>query len=67
MNISRFVCGSSIILACWLGATFLNEVPSKRYPKLDKTPTTAGLDDVGKTALISPDLKPSRSPGSKLD
>lgn len=20
----------------WLGATFLNEVPSQRYPKLDK-------------------------------
>ena len=36
MNTRRFVSGSSILLAGWLGATFLNEVPSQRYPKLDK-------------------------------
>ena len=58
MNISRFVSGSSIILACWLGATFLNEVPSKRYPKLDKTPATAGLEKKGETALVVTQLKP---------
>jgi hypothetical protein len=60
MNISRFVCSSSIILACWLGATFLNEVPPKRYPKLDKTPTTVGLDHEGENALISTHLKTSQ-------
>lgn len=36
MNTKRFVTGFSVILAGWLGATFLNEVPSQRYPKLDK-------------------------------
>lgn len=36
MNTRRFVCGSSIILAGWLGATFLHDVPAQRYPKLDK-------------------------------
>jgi hypothetical protein len=41
MNTRRFVSGSSVILAGWLGATFLNEVPSQRYPKLDKKPATA--------------------------
>jgi hypothetical protein len=41
MNTRRFVSGSSILLAGWLGATFLNEVPSQRYPKLDKKPTAA--------------------------
>lgn len=41
MNTSRFVCGSSLILAGWLGATFLNEVPSQRYPKLDRSRETA--------------------------
>ncbi len=45
MNTKRFVSGSAIILAGWLGATFLNEVPSKRYPKLDKSPATASLDE----------------------
>lgn len=37
MNIRKFVSGSSVVLAGWLGATFLNEVPSQRYPKLDKS------------------------------
>lgn len=41
MNTRKFVSGSSIILVGWLGATFLNEVPSQRYPKLDKNPATA--------------------------
>ena len=36
MSTRRFVSGSSVILAGWLGATFLNEVPAQRYPKLDK-------------------------------
>ncbi len=36
MSTRRFVSGSSVILAAWLGATFLNEVPAQRYPKLDK-------------------------------
>lgn len=44
MNTQRFVSGSSIVLVAWLGATFFNEVPSKRYPKLDKNPPTASLD-----------------------
>lgn len=36
MDIRNFVSGSSVILVGWLGATFFNEVPSQRYPKLDK-------------------------------
>lgn len=50
MNTSRFVSGSSVLLAGWLGATFLNEVPAQRYPKLDKTTET--------TALPETDVKP---------
>lgn len=45
MNARRFVSGSSFILAGWLGATFFNEVPSQRYPKLDKKPATAAVID----------------------
>jgi hypothetical protein len=37
MSTRKFVSGSSVILAGWLGATFFNEVPSQRYPKLEKT------------------------------
>ncbi len=37
MNIRNFVSGSSVILVTWLGATFINDVPAQRYPKLDKT------------------------------
>ena len=43
MSIRRFVSGSSVILVGWLGATFLNEVPAQRYPKLDKNPATAAV------------------------
>ena len=46
MNARRFVSGSSFILAGWLGATFFNEVPSQRYPKLDKKPATAAVSQV---------------------
>ena len=41
MNTLCFVSGSSLILAGWLGATFLNEVPAQRYPMLDKKPAVA--------------------------
>jgi hypothetical protein len=41
MNIRKFVSGSSVVLAGWLGATFLNEVPSQRYPKLDKSASSS--------------------------
>jgi hypothetical protein len=40
MNTRFFVSSSSLILAGWLGATFFNEVPVKRYPKLDSKVTT---------------------------
>jgi hypothetical protein len=46
MNTKCFVTGSSVILAGWLGATFLKEVPSQRYPKLDK-----------KTAASEPEME----------
>ncbi len=45
MKASRFVCGSSLLLATWLGATFFNEVPFQRYPKLEKSPVTASLGE----------------------
>jgi len=43
MSTRRFVSGSSIILAGWLGATFLNDVPEMKYPKLDKQTETSAL------------------------
>lgn len=52
MKIRRFVSGSSILLAGWLGATFLNEVPSQRYPKLDKKPATAAVDVAAKKLAV---------------
>lgn len=66
MSTRHFVSGSSIILAGWLGATFLNEVPAQRYPKLDRTPATAKADTElkkgGETTLgKSPSLQVSLS------
>ena len=63
MNTRCFVSGSSVLLAGWLGATFFNDVPSQRYPKLDKKPATAALDD-STPALIATHLQPVVLPDS---
>ncbi len=65
MNIRRFVSGISIILACWLGATFLNEVPAQRYPKLDKKPTTASVNELGENPFIAIQMKSGSLPASR--
>lgn len=36
MHLRQFVSGSAVILSAWLAVTFLTEVPTQRYPKLDK-------------------------------
>lgn len=36
MKLGQFVTTSSVVLAGWLGFTFVHEVPSQRYPKLRK-------------------------------
>lgn len=51
MSVSRFVRGSSLVIATWLVITFLSDVPVKGYPKLDRKPATVALDPV------APDLR----------
>jgi hypothetical protein len=36
MKLRHFVSGSAVVLGLWLAITFVHEVPTKRYPKLDK-------------------------------
>jgi hypothetical protein len=36
MKLRQFVSGSAVVLGAWLAITFIHEVPSQRYPKLDK-------------------------------
>ncbi len=60
MNTRRFVSGSSVILAGWLGATFFNEVPAQSYPKLDKKPATAAV--ASETDLLVAEAKPAAPP-----
>lgn len=64
MNARRFVSGSSILLAGWLGATFLYEVPAQRYPKLDKKPATAAVSDESDKPMIAKQMKPAVLPVS---
>ncbi len=65
MNTRRFVSGSSILLAGWLGATFLNDVPSQRYPKLDKKPAAAAAElGSSPAALIATQMKSAGLPES---
>jgi hypothetical protein len=43
MKLRYFVSTSALVLAAWLGFTFVNEVPTQRYPKLDKYTTAPRL------------------------
>lgn len=36
MKVRFFVAGSSALLAVWLTATFMNDVPVERYPQFGK-------------------------------
>lgn len=49
MKLFPFVCGSSVILAGWLVVTFLHDVPSQRYPKLEKHATRATQNETAST------------------
>lgn len=35
-NVRNFVCAASLLLAVWLGLTFVSKVPANRYPSLGK-------------------------------
>jgi hypothetical protein len=52
MQLRHFVSASAVVLTGWLAVTFVYEVPSQRYPKLDKYPTTAVTPE--KTAPAMP-------------
>jgi hypothetical protein len=41
MQLRHFVSGSAVILAGWLAVTFIHEVPTQRYPRLDKDPAVS--------------------------
>ena len=43
MKLNHFVSGSSVILAGWLLVTFVRDVPSQRYPKLDELQTASSV------------------------
>lgn len=65
MKTTRFVSVSSVILAGWLAATFLNEVPAQRYPKLDKKPATASVEEAKETSILATtQVKPVTKPVS---
>jgi hypothetical protein len=44
MKLRNFVSGSALVLAGWLAATFMYDMPAQRYQKLDKFPETTGLN-----------------------
>ncbi len=65
MSNRRFVGGSSVILAGWLGATFLKEVPAQRYPKLDQKPATTAMRGEDAQPILATQVKPAALPISR--
>jgi hypothetical protein len=53
MNLRYFVSGSAVILAAWLSLTFVLEVPSQRYPKLQKHGNRATAKSVAVPAAVA--------------
>ncbi|MBK1880811.1 hypothetical protein JIN85_00205 [Luteolibacter pohnpeiensis] len=55
-NIRNFVCLSSLVLAGWLGFTFVNKVPPHRYP-------TLGGGDFPASQTVGTKVDPSKKTG----
>lgn len=54
MKLRNFVSTSALFLAGWLGFTFINEVPTQLYPKLDKyTATPRETPDLPSTEMVA--------------
>ncbi len=62
MQLSHFVSGTSVVLAGWLAVTFFHEMPSQRYPKLDKYPATTLAPQKAKPVQEIPVAQVSVSP-----
>jgi hypothetical protein len=58
MNTRKFVSGTSAILLGWLGATFLNEVPSQRYPRLDKKTGAVAVNSTEPLSILGAKVLP---------
>ncbi len=56
MSIRLFVSVSSVLLAGWLGLTFVSEVPPNRYPKPDVAKATISADDE-KLLVVTTDVR----------
>lgn len=54
MDIRSFVSGSGVILLGWLGATFLNQVPAQRYPRLNHQPAAAQTEPAPAATTAQP-------------
>jgi hypothetical protein len=46
MKLRLFVSGSAVVLVAWLAITFVHDVPTQPYPKLDKYRRTTGVGEI---------------------
>ena len=53
MKLRQFVSGSAVVLGAWLAITFFHEVPTQRYPKLDKYRRSADTGRAGDKPVAS--------------
>jgi hypothetical protein len=55
MSIRLFVSVSSLLLAGWLGLTFISEVPPNRYPKPETAKAATAPDEDAMLLAKAPD------------
>jgi hypothetical protein len=58
MKVKSFVCGSALILALWLGVTFVHEVSPRQYPSQRRATAAVRTQDPP---------APTRNPGDQKE
>jgi hypothetical protein len=46
MKLRLFVSSSAVVLVAWLAITFVHDVPTQSYPKLDKYRRSTGVGEL---------------------
>lgn len=58
MKVKSFVCGSALLLAAWLGVTFVHEESPKQYPNQRRAAAAARVQEPTAPAVVAENDQP---------
>ncbi|MBN8459181.1 MAG: hypothetical protein J0M04_15220 [Verrucomicrobia bacterium] len=53
MKVKSFVCGSALLLAVWLGVTFVHEESPKQYPNQRRAAASSRVQEPNTPAVVA--------------